>query len=55
MKRNFKNLIEEIKSLKAQLSEDYIFNGDEEGMMGDGMESLILTDAPARPLSTTAT
>lgn len=39
MKKNFRNLIEEIKSLKAQLSEDYIFNGDEEGMMGDGMES----------------
>jgi hypothetical protein len=38
MKKNFRNLIEEIKSLKAQLSEDYIFNGDE-GMMGDGMES----------------
>jgi hypothetical protein len=37
MKRNFNNILEELKSLKSQLSEDYIFNGDE-GVMDDGME-----------------
>lgn len=37
MKRKFKGIIEELNSLKKQLSEDYIFNG-EEGMLNDGME-----------------
>lgn len=36
MEKNFKNVLEELKSLKAQLTEDYIFNG-EDGMMDDGM------------------
>ena len=36
MKKNFKNVLEELKTLKKQLSEDYIFNGDE-GAMDDGM------------------
>lgn len=36
MKRNFRNLMEDLNRLKAQLSEDYIFNGDE-GMMDDEM------------------
>ena len=36
MEKNFKNVLEELKSLKAQLTEDYIFN-DEDGMMDDGM------------------
>ena len=36
MEKNFKNILEELKSLKAQLTEDYIFNG-EDGMMDDGM------------------
>ena len=36
MKKNFKNVLEELKTLKKQLSEDYIFNGDE-GVMDDGM------------------
>lgn len=36
MKKSFKNVMEELKSLKRQLSEDYIFNG-EEGMMNDEM------------------
>ena len=36
MEKNFKNVLEELKSLKAQLKEDYIFNG-EDGMMDDGM------------------
>lgn len=35
MEKKFKNVIEELKSLKKQLTEDYIFNG-EEGMMDDG-------------------
>ena len=35
MEKNFKNVLEELKSLKAQLTEDYIFNG-EDGMMDDG-------------------
>lgn len=39
MKKNFKNVLEELKTLKRQLSEDYIFNGDD-GSMDDviGME-----------------
>lgn len=36
MKKNFKTVLEELKTLKAQLTEDYIFNG-EDGMMDDGM------------------
>lgn len=36
MKKDFKNILNELKSLKAQLTEDYIFNG-EDGMMDDGM------------------
>lgn len=36
MEKNFKNILKELKSLKAQLTEDYIFNG-EDGMMDDGM------------------
>ena len=36
MEKNFKNVLEELKSLKAQLTEDYIFNG-EDGMMDNGM------------------
>ena len=36
MEKNFKNILKELKSLKAQLTEDYIFN-DEDGMMDDGM------------------
>ena len=36
MEKNFKNVLDELKSLKAQLTEDYIFNG-EDGMMDDGM------------------
>lgn len=36
MEKNFKNVLEELKSLKAQLTEDYIFNG-EDSMMDDGM------------------
>jgi hypothetical protein len=35
MEKNFKNVLEELKNLKAQLTEDYIFNG-EDGMMDDG-------------------
>ena len=35
MEKNFKNVLEELKSLKAQLTEDYIFKG-EDGMMDDG-------------------
>jgi len=35
MEKNFKNILNELKSLKAQLTEDYIFNG-EDGMMDDG-------------------
>ena len=36
MEKNFKNILEELKSLKAHLTEDYILNG-EDGMMDDGM------------------
>ena len=36
MEKNFKNILNELKSLKTQLTEDYIFNG-EDGMMDDGM------------------
>lgn len=36
MEKNFKNVLEELKSLKAQLTEDYIFNG-EDSMMDDDM------------------
>ena len=36
MEKNFKNVLEELKNLKVQLTEDYIFNG-EDGMMDDGM------------------
>ena len=36
MKKKIKNIVKERKSLKAQLTEDYIFNG-EDGMMDDGM------------------
>lgn len=36
MKNNFKNVLEELKNLKTQLTEDYIFNGDD-GVMDDGM------------------
>jgi hypothetical protein len=35
MEKKFKNVLEELKSLKKQLTEDYIFNG-EDGMMDDG-------------------
>jgi hypothetical protein len=38
MKKDFKNILNELKSLKAQLTEDYIFNG-EDGMGQEmGME-----------------
>ena len=30
--KDIKNIVEELKSLKAQLSEDYLFNGDEGAM-----------------------
>jgi len=33
-KKNIKSIIEELKQLKTQLSEDYLF-GDDEGMMED--------------------
>ena len=36
MKKDFKSILNELKSLKTQLTEDYIFNG-EDGMMDDGM------------------
>lgn len=32
--KDIKNIVEELKALKAQLSEDYLFNGDE-GVMED--------------------
>ena len=33
---NFKNILEELKTIKGQLKEDYLFNGDEGPMdMGD--------------------
>lgn len=35
-KKDFKNILEELKSLKTQLSEDYIFNDENE--MGSEME-----------------
>ena len=35
MEKKFKNILEELKTLKKQLTEDYIF-GDDEGMMDDG-------------------
>ena len=35
MKKNFRNVIAELKTLKRQLAEDYIF-GEDEGMMDDG-------------------
>lgn len=37
MKRKFNNVLDELKVLRRQLSEDYIFNGDD-GMMDDGMD-----------------
>ena len=36
MEKNFKTILNELKSLKAQLTEDYIFNG-EDGVMDDEM------------------
>ena len=50
MEKNFKNVLEELKSLKAQLTEDYIFNG-EDGMMDDGMgaEMSLEMDAEQQP------
>lgn len=33
MAKDFKVIMEELKTLKSQLSEDYFFNGGEEGMM----------------------
>ena len=36
MKKNFKSVLQELKTLKKQLTEDYIFNGDE-GYMDDEM------------------
>lgn len=35
--KNFNTLLEELAVLKKQLSEDFIFNGGEEGMMDNGM------------------
>ena len=32
--KNVKKILEELKALKTQLSEDYLFNGDEDGEMG---------------------
>lgn len=32
--KNVKQILEELKALKTQLSEDYLFNGDEDGEMG---------------------
>ena len=46
MEKNFKNVLEELKSLKAQLTEDYIFNG-EDGMMDDGMSDEMTTEIGA--------
>lgn len=39
MAKDFKNILEELNTLKAQLSEDYLFNGGEGEMMpqGEGM------------------
>jgi hypothetical protein len=42
--KDIKNIVEELKALKAQLSEDYLFNGDEGAMedpqgMGEQMPS----------------
>jgi len=37
MKKDFKNVLKELKTLKKQLSEDYIFNDGDEGSMDDGM------------------
>ena len=36
MEKNFKSIIEELNTLKTQLSEDYLFNGEEpmQGEMG---------------------
>ena len=36
MEKNFKTVLNELKSLKAQLTEDYIFNGEND-VMDDGM------------------
>ena len=38
MKRNFRTMLNELKNLRAQLSEDYIFNGDE-GMIDNEMDA----------------
>lgn len=35
--KNFKNILEELKTLKTQLSEDYLFK-DEDGYMDDDMD-----------------
>ena len=48
MEKNFKNVLEELKSLKAQLTEDYIFNG-EDGMMDDGMGTEMGAEAQPDP------
>ena len=47
MSKDIKNIVEELKSLKAQLSEDYLFNGDE-GVMEDpqGMEQQMPSQDP---------
>ncbi len=38
MKRNFRTMLNELKNLREQLSEDYIFNGDE-GMIDNEMDA----------------
>ena len=39
MSRNFKNLINELETIKKQLNEDFIFGNGEEGMMDDDMHN----------------
>lgn len=38
MRNDFKNILKELKCLKKQLNEEYLFNGDENPMMDDEME-----------------
>ena len=51
MKKDFKKLLEELKTVRGQLSEAYIFNdkdayGDEEGEMYQGVEEQIEQEEP---------
>ena len=45
MKKDLKNILSELKTLKTQLSEDYIFNGDD-GVMDDGMDPSMMGQEP---------